>query len=93
MRWRPRVSEEAPSGGGEAERMYEILLRAPLWFDESTGYWTGEPDRGAVAKALEAVPAAPGVERKVSDEGVLLRGSEPAVREQARKLREAGLIG
>ena len=34
----------------------EIWLQAPVLFDQSIGYWTGEPDRQALARALAAVP-------------------------------------
>lgn len=70
----------------------EIRLLAPFFFDQSIGYWTGEPDREALARALAAVPEHPLVERVVTDADVLLRGPEEEVREQARLLREAGLM-
>lgn len=69
----------------------EIALLAPYRFDRSIGYWTGEPDGEALARALAAVPEAPDVEREVTETGVVLRGPAPSVREQARLLREAGL--
>jgi hypothetical protein len=69
----------------------EIELYAPFFFDESIGYWTGEPDREALARALAAVPEHPEVERVVSDAAVVLRGPDEAVREEARLLREVGL--
>jgi hypothetical protein len=69
----------------------EITLYAPFFFDRSIGYWTGEPDREAAARALAAVPQGPEVEREVTDTGVVLRGPEEAIREEARRLREAGL--
>ena len=71
--------------------MEEITLHAPLYFDQSIGYWTGEPDREALARALAAVPQSPEVEREVTETGVLLSGPEEAVQEEARRLREAGL--
>ena len=71
--------------------MTEITLLAPLLFDQGIGYWTGEPDVEALARALAAVPQAPEVEREVSETGVTLRGPEEAVREEARLLRSAGL--
>jgi len=69
----------------------EATLRAPYLFDDSIGYWTGEPDREALARALAAVPPHPDVMREVGDDAVTLRGPEEAVRESARLLRDAGL--
>lgn len=69
----------------------EILLLAPFRFDQSIGYWTGDPDAEALATALAAVPQHPEVEREVGAAGVTLRGPEAAVREEARLLRAAGL--
>ena len=71
--------------------MTEIVLLAPYLFDQSIGYWTGEPDREALARALAAVPRAPEVERETTPVGVVLRGPEEAVSQEARLLREAGL--
>lgn len=72
--------------------MSELRLQAPLWFDESIGYWTGEADLAALRRALLAVPPEPGVERAVSGGAVLLRGPEQAVLREAVRLREAGLL-
>ena len=69
----------------------EIRLQAPVLFDQSIGYWTGEPDRAALARALAAVPEHPDVERAMEEAGVLLRGPAEAVHIMARLLREAGL--
>jgi hypothetical protein len=71
--------------------MPEISLVAPYLFDQSIGYWTGEPDREALARALAAVPQHPEVEREALDDRVILRGPEEAIVEEARLLREAGL--
>jgi hypothetical protein len=70
---------------------YEEALSAPFRFDVDIGYWTGEPDLELLAQALAAAPIDPAVERRVTAAGVRLRGAEPAVREQARLLRAAGL--
>jgi hypothetical protein len=72
--------------------LIEVALSAPLFFDESIGYWTGEPDRDALERALEAVVPNPSVERTVTPEGVLLRGPEAPVLEEAARLRKAGLL-
>lgn len=69
----------------------EVRLSAPVLFDQSIGYWTGEPDREALARALAAVPEHPEVTRHPEEAGVLLRGPEEAVHTMARLLREAGL--
>ena len=71
--------------------MNEITLLAPFLFDQAIGYWTGEPDRQALARALAAVPQHPEVDREVRENGVTLRGPEQAIRDEARLLREAGL--
>ncbi|HEU4753232.1 MAG TPA: hypothetical protein VFU47_08985 [Armatimonadota bacterium] len=71
--------------------MAEARLLAPVLFDQAIGYWTGEPDREALARALAAVPEHPAVERRPDAEGVTLRGPAAAVAEQAQRLREAGL--
>jgi len=71
--------------------MIEITLLAPYYFDTDTGYWTGEPDQDALARALAAAPQHPDVERVTTETGVVLRGPEDAVQEEARALREAGL--
>jgi hypothetical protein len=69
----------------------ELRLLAPAYFNQQIGYWTGEPDREALARALSAVREDPRVERVTEPDAVLLRGPEDAVREQARLLQEAGL--
>jgi hypothetical protein len=71
--------------------MVEVTLQAPFSFDESIGYWTGEPDREALARALVTVPQHREVERELTETGVTLRGPAEAVYEEARLLREAGL--
>lgn len=70
----------------------QVWLQAPFLFDQSIGYWTGEPDREALARALLEVPQHPDVEREMSDNGVTLRGPEEAVLAEAALLREAGLV-
>jgi hypothetical protein len=70
---------------------FELLVQAPLRFDQSIGYWTGEPDSEVLARALAAVPAHPDVRRLMTEAGVLLRGPAEPVREEARQLRDAGL--
>lgn len=74
-----------------SEETSEVELRAPLRFDPSIGYWTGEADRDAVLRALAAVPEHPLVDRRVEGDAVRLVGPAPVVREVARLLREAGL--
>ena len=74
-----------------SESRAEVFLRAPLLFDQSIGYWTGEPDQAALARALAAVPEHPDVERVMEAAGVLLRGPADPVHVMARLLREAGL--
>jgi hypothetical protein len=69
----------------------ELRLLAPAYFDPAIGYWTGEPDVEALARALSAVPEDPRVQRVTEADAVLLRGPEAAVREQAHLLRQAGL--
>lgn len=69
----------------------EILLLAPFLFDQSIGYWIGDPDHVALFNALAAVPQHPDVERAITPTGVRLSGPEEAVTEEARLLREAGL--
>ena len=71
--------------------MTEVTLLAPFLFDQRIGYWTGEPDRDALARALAAVPQHAEVRREVLDNGVTLCGPEPGVFQEARLLREAGL--
>jgi hypothetical protein len=70
----------------------EITLRPPLKFDQSIGYWTGEPDLAALSRALARVQGSSEVERITGPDQVLLRGPEAAAREEARLLREAGLL-
>lgn len=72
--------------------MPEIRLVAPAYFDPGIGYWTGEPDLAALERALAAVPPHPEVERLPIPGGVVLRGPEGPVRDQARRLRAAGLF-
>lgn len=67
------------------------LYSASFRFDVSIGYWTGDPDVELLTQALAAAPLDPSVERQDSESGVRMRGSEPAVREQARRLCAAGL--
>ncbi len=69
----------------------EITLHAPLLFDQSIGYWTGDPDEAALSRALATVDPHPEVARTVFAGGVALQGPEGPAREQARLLREAGL--
>ena len=71
--------------------MIELELRAPLRFDESIGYWTGEPDREAAARALALVPEDPEVRRSHTEAGVRLTGPPEAVTRQAEALRAVGL--
>ena len=71
--------------------MIELELRAPLHFDESIGYWTGEPDLEAVTRALGLVPEDPEVRRSHTEAGVLLIGPPDAVMQQAEALRAVGL--
>ena len=71
---------------------FEAILRAPYLFDHGIGYWTGEPDRSVLARALAEVPQDPRVEREVMEGEVVLRGPEEVVLAEARLLREAGLL-
>ena len=72
--------------------MVEITLTAPFYFDQGIGYWTGDPDQEALARALAAVPQHPEVEREMLEDRVILRGPQEAVLEEAHLLREAGLV-
>ena len=78
---------EEPAEGGRRE----VRLAAPFRFDQSIGYWTGEPDREALARALAAVAQSPEVEREVLEGEVILRGPEAPVLAEAALLRELGL--
>ena len=69
----------------------EVELLAPCIFDQSIGYWTSEPDRAALARALSAAPPHPEVEYVMQDTGVRLRGPAGPVYETAAALRELGL--
>ena len=73
------------------EQTTEVTLLAPFLFDQTIGYWTGEPDEEALARALAAVPQDPLVGRMVIPGGVTLSGPAAAVRAEAAALREAGL--
>lgn len=75
----------------DTPEIIEVALFAPLLFDQSIGYWTGEPDAEVLARALVTVDPVAEVEREVSASGVLLRGPVESTREQAYLLREAGL--
>lgn len=63
----------------------------PFIFDQAIGYWTGEPDRQLLARALLSVPEDPAVEREVGEDRVILRGPSERVTVQADLLREQGL--
>jgi hypothetical protein len=71
--------------------LIELELRAPPRFDQSIGYWTGEPDLDAVRRALAAVAEDPAVRRAITPDGVLLTGDPKAVHQLAVALRAAGL--
>lgn len=68
-----------------------VTLAPPFLFDATIGYWTGDPDLEALARALAEVPQDPSVRREVSDTGVTLSGPREAVLSEAAALREAGL--
>jgi hypothetical protein len=68
-----------------------VTLTAPQFFDQTIGYWTGEPDRELLARAQAQVPQDPAVEREVADASVTLRGPREAVLSEALALRAAGL--
>lgn len=70
----------------------EVRLSAPERFDEAIGYWTGEPDREALAEAVAAIPETEGVERRVEAGGLILSGPARDVLEEARRFRELGLV-
>jgi hypothetical protein len=71
--------------------LIELELRAPPRFDQSIGYWTGEPDLDALRHALASVPEDPAVARSITPEGLRLSGAPEAVHRQAEALRAAGL--
>lgn len=79
------------SSATDGEPILEVQLAAPLRFDVSIGYWTGERDEAILRSALATVPVDAQVDRRLSEDGVRLCGPSEAVREQARLLREAGL--
>jgi hypothetical protein len=79
------------ANGEGTSQPVELHLPAPPVFDESIGYWTGEPDDAALSRALVAVPLPPEVEMERVPGGVVLRGPAAAIREFARRLRAAGL--
>ncbi len=82
---------EIGDAGEDAGETLTVRLQAPVLFDPLIGYWTGEPDRRALAEALARAPAPGGVERLESESTVILRGPAGPVREHARRLRELGL--
>jgi hypothetical protein len=68
-----------------------VTLTAPQFFDQTIGYWTGEPDRDLLARALAEVPQDPTVERETADGVITLCGPREAVLSEALALRDAGL--
>jgi hypothetical protein len=72
--------------------LIRIVLQAPYLFDETIGYWTGAVDGRVLARALAEVPQHPDVSRTVEGGSVTLEGPEPEVLDEARALREAGLV-
>jgi hypothetical protein len=75
----------------EEDGRLTVTLTAPQFFDQTIGYWTGEPDRDLLARALAEVPQDPTVEREMADGSITLRGPREAVLSEATALRDAGL--
>jgi hypothetical protein len=75
-----------------SNQVIDVCLVAPLRFDESIGYWTGEVDHERLASVLTAVPAPAGVDRSVAGDRVVLRGEASRVRAHAAALIAAGLV-
>ena len=75
----------------EEEGELAVTLTAPQFFDQTIGYWTGEPDLELLARALAEVPQDPSIERESEGGSVTLRGPREAVLSEALALRDAGL--
>lgn len=75
----------------EEDGRLTITLTAPQFFDQTIGYWTGEPDLELLARALAAVPQDPRIERETDGGCVTLRGPREAVLSEALALRDQGL--
>jgi hypothetical protein len=69
-----------------------VTLTAPMLFDQSIGYWSGEPDLAAFEGALQLLPEDPRVKRRIEGTTIILNGPETAVRNQERLLQSAGLV-
>ena len=71
--------------------LVEVHLEAPLFFDDESGYWTGEPDTGILDKALFETRLPADVQVVRDSGGITVRGRRSAVAKAVSLFQARGL--